>query len=340
MTTANERLIKILSGMKADRPACICPGGMMNMVTKALQDVCGVYLPEAHTEARLMADLAKAIYDNDCFENYGVPFCMTVEAEALGATCTMGTQLFEPHVTGYAIDTVEDYKKLTPMDLDSGRARVVLDAIRILKEETEGVPIIGNIVGPVSVASSVCEPTRYYKQMRQKRELTHEYMQFVTDDLIRFALAMIDAGADVIAMSDPSGTGEILGPKFFDEYAVTYINQVVDAVQAKGARIIVHICGQMKAVYDKGAKIHSDAFSFDAVVSRREAKKNLPDKVIMGNVSTFAIENQDEATVDKLTRAAYSSGSDIISPACGLGMGSPLNNVQQVLRTVKTFADE
>ena len=73
MTTANERLIKILSGMKADRPACICPGGMMNMVTKALQDVCGVYLPEAHTDARMMADLAKAIYDNDCFENYGVP---------------------------------------------------------------------------------------------------------------------------------------------------------------------------------------------------------------------------------------------------------------------------
>ena len=206
--------------MKADRPACICPGGMMNMVTKALQDVCGVYLPEAHTDARMMADLAKAIYDNDCFENYGVPFCMTVEAEALGATCTMGTQLFEPHVTGYAIDTVEDYKKLSPMDLNAGRAKVTLDAIRLLRAETKDVPIIGNIVGPVSVASSVCEPTRYYKQLRQKRELAHEYMQFVTDDLIRFALAMVEAGADVIALSDPSGTGEILGPKFFDEYAV------------------------------------------------------------------------------------------------------------------------
>ena len=169
MITANERLIKILSGMKADRPACICPGGMMNMVTKALQDTCGVYLPEAHTDARMMADLAKAIYDNDCFENYGVPFCMTVEAEALGASCTMGTQLFEPHVTGYAIDTVEDYKKLKPMDLEAGRAKVTLDAIRLLKAETKDVPIIGNIVGPVSVASSVCEPTRYYKQMRQKR---------------------------------------------------------------------------------------------------------------------------------------------------------------------------
>ncbi|MBR0307710.1 MAG: methylcobamide--CoM methyltransferase [Mogibacterium sp.] len=340
MTTFNERLIRILSGMKADRPACICPGGMMNMVTKALQDVCGVYLPEAHTDARMMADLAKAIYDNDCFENYGVPFCMTVEAEALGAQCTMGTQYFEPHVTGYAIDTVEDYKKLTPMDLEVGRAKVTLDAIRLLRTETKDVPIIGNIVGPVSVASSVCEPTRYYKQMRQKRELTHEYMQFVADDLIKFALAMVDAGADVIAMSDPSGTGEILGPKFFDEYAVTYINQVVDAIKEKtDAKTIVHICGQMKSVYDKVAKIHSDAFSFDAVVSLREARSNLPDKVIMGNVSTFAIEMQEEKTVDKLPRACYSNGSDIIAPACGLGMGSPLANVQQVLKTVKTFAE-
>ncbi len=337
MTTANERLIKILKGERVDRPACICPGGMMNMVTKELQDVAGVYLPEAHTDARMMADLAKAIVDQGCFENYGVPFCMSVEAEALGATCTMGSQLFEPHITGYAIDTVEDYKKLSPMDLNSGRAKVVLDAIKILKEETHDVPIIGNLVGPVSVASSVMEPTRYYKQLRQKRELAHEYMEFVTEQLIRFGVAEVEAGANVIVISDPSGTGEILGPKFFDEYAVTYINKVVDAVAAAGARTIVHICGQMKAVYDKVAKLHSDAFSFDAVVSIREAKKQLPDKVIMGNVSTFAIEMQDGKTVEKLTKNCYNQGSDIISPACGLGMGSPLGNVQEVLKTVRTF---
>ncbi|MBR0399539.1 MAG: methylcobamide--CoM methyltransferase [Mogibacterium sp.] len=339
MTTANERLIKILSGHKADRPACICPGGMMNMVTRELQDVAGVYLPEAHTDARLMADLAKAIVDQGCFENYGVPFCMSVEAEALGAVCTMGSQLFEPHITGYAIDTVEDYTKLSPMDLKSGRARVVLDAIRILRDETSDYPIIGNLVGPVSVASSVMEPTRYYKQLRQKRELAHEYMEFVTEQLIRFGKAEVEAGADVIVISDPSGTGEILGPKFFDEYAVTYINKVVDAVSALGAKTIVHICGQMKSVYDKVAKIHSDAFSFDAVVSIREAKKQLPDKVIMGNVSTFAIEMQDPKTVEKLAKSCYDAGSDIISPACGLGMGSPLENVKTVLNTVRTFGE-
>ena len=95
----------------------------------------------------------------------------------------------------------------------------------------------------------------------------------------------------------------------------------------------------MKSVYDKVAKINSDAFSFDAVVSLREARNNLPGKAIMGNVSTFAIEMQDEKTVEKLTKACYNNGSDIISPACGLGMGSELKNVQAVLKTVRTFSD-
>ena len=51
------------------------------------------------------------------------------------------------------------------------------------------------------------------------------------------------------------------------------------------------------------------------------------------------IEMQDEKTVEKLTRACYMNGSDIISPACGLGMGSDLHNVQAVLRTVRTFTE-
>ena len=51
-------------------------------------------------------------------------------------------------------------------------------------------------------------------------------MEFITDQLTAFGRAQIAAGADVIAISDPSGTGEILGPKYFEEFAVTYINRL------------------------------------------------------------------------------------------------------------------
>ena len=36
MLTPKERLKTVLSGKKADRTPCICPGGMMNMITEEL----------------------------------------------------------------------------------------------------------------------------------------------------------------------------------------------------------------------------------------------------------------------------------------------------------------
>ncbi|MBQ9067447.1 MAG: MtaA/CmuA family methyltransferase [Eggerthellaceae bacterium] len=338
MPSASERLHLILDGEKADRPPCICPGGMMNMVTVGLQDEISVFFPDAHYDAEKMAALAKAVYDNGFFENYGVPFCMTVEAEAMGAAVTMGRKEVEPHVTDYAFDDVHDYKQVKPMDLNAGRAKVVIDAIKILRSYGDDVPIVGNLVGPVSVASSVMEATRYYKQLRKEKELSHEYMDFITEELIRFGVAQVEAGADIIAIADPSGTGEIMGPQPFNEYAVPYIERLQRACQDAGARTIVHICGQMHSVYDQIAKISSNALSFDAIVPLKEARENLPGRVIMGNVSTFAIELKDPNKVKTLTKACIRNGSDIVSPACGLGMGSPSENVRAVLEAVKETA--
>ena len=335
MITANERLKTVLDGQKADRPPCICPGGMMNMVTVGLQDEISVFFPDAHYDAQKMAALAKAVYDRGFFENYGVPFCMTVEAEAMGAEVTMGRKDIEPHVTDYAFDDVRNYKQVKPIDLESGRAKVVLDAIKILKSYGDDVPIVGNLVGPVSVASSVMDAVKYYKQLRKQKELSHEYMDWITGELIRFGVAQVEAGADVIAIADPSGTGEIMGPGPFQEYAVPYIERLQRACQDAGAQTIVHICGQMHSVYNQIAQISSNALSFDAIVPLKEARENLPGRVIMGNVSTFAIERSSADKVRTLTRACMRNGTDIVAPACGLGMGSSSENVRAVLEAVK-----
>ncbi|MDD7362856.1 MAG: uroporphyrinogen decarboxylase family protein [Peptoniphilus sp.] len=328
MANERNRLLNVLRGEEADRAPCICPGGMMNMVTRDLMELSNVYLPEAHVDARKMADLAKAVYDKGCFENYGVPFCMTVEAQDMGAGVDMGSTVFEPRVNEYPIESVSDYKTLKPLDIDAGRGKVVLDAIRILKEETEGVPVIGNITGPVSTASSLMEPVHYYKELRRKNKESHEYMAFITEQLIQFALAEIDAGADIITISDPSGTGEILGPKLFEEFTVTYINQLLDAIEPTSVPVIVHICGRMTNVFEEVNHIHSHALSFDSIVSVSNAKKNLPGRLIMGNVSTYSLEYGDPQKVSSLTEACLHAGSDIISPACGIGMRSPIENIR------------
>ncbi len=331
MLTPKERLRQIFAGEKPDRPACICPGGMMNMVTTDLMEEIQTFLPEAHTDARKMAALAKAVYERGCFENCGVPFCMTVEAEEMGAKVDLGSQIYEPHVVGYAIETVSEFEKLSPVDLGKGRAKVVLEAIRILKEETRDVPIVGNLTGPVSTAGSLMEPVTLYKEMRKKNKEVHAYMEFITEQLIRFGQAQVEAGADVIAISDPSGTGEILGPNYFEEFAVTYINRLLLGLPREKLGSIVHICGQMQPVYREVDELRSDALSFDSVVPMKEARKHLPDRVLMGNVSTYALEFGTPDRVRTLTEGCVAAGSDIISPACGLGMRSPISNVREIL---------
>lgn len=325
-----ERMKKAMHGEQTDRPPCICPGGMMNMITTDLMDAAQVSWPEAHLDAQMMADLALANYEQGCFDNVGVPFCMTIEAEGMGAEVTMGSKVYEPHVTGYAIESVTEWKKITPMDMNSGRAKVVLDAIRILKSKNLDVPIVGNLTGPISTASSVMEPVVFYKELRKKRKEAHEYMEFVADEILKFARAQIEAGADIIAISDPSGTGEILGPKYFEEYAVKYINRIVDGLQKEKMGTIVHICGQMKNVYPQAAMIHSDVLSFDSCVAMSEAKKNLGERVLMGNVSTYTLEFGRPEKVKMLAAKCWKDGSSIISPACGLGTKSPLVNIRAI----------
>lgn len=334
---SRERLLSALKGNKVDRLPCICPGGMMNMIITELMEKTGIMWPDAHTDANKMADLAMAVYEYGMFENYGVPFCMTIEVESMGAGIDMGSKMFEPHVVDYVIDSVLDYKKLKVTDVNSGRAKVTTDAISILKNKGHGVPIVGNLSGPISVASSLMEPVTFYKELRRKKEDVHEFMGFVTNQIIEFGQAQVKAGADVIVISDPSGTGEILGPKYFEEYAVKYINMLIDGIREvdENFPIIVHICGQMRSVYSEIKELKADAFSFDTVVGIKEIREHMGDKILMGNISSFALESANEEKIKKMTENAINSGINIVSPACGLGTQSPMKNIQAILKTVK-----
>lgn len=334
---SRERLLSALKGNKVDRLPCICPGGMMNMIITELMERTGIMWPDAHIDANKMADLAAAVYEYGMFENYGVPFCMTIEAEAMGAGIDMGSKIFEPHVVDYVIDSVSEYNKLRALDVNSGRVKVTIDAISILNNKGSGVPIVGNLSGPISVASSLMEPVTYYKELRRKREDSHKFMEFVTEQIIKFGQAQVEAGADLITISDPSGTGEILGPKYFEEYAVKYLNMLIDGIREvdKDFPIIVHICGQMRSVYSQINELKADAFSFDAVVNIKEIRKHMEDKILMGNISSFALQSANEEKIKKMTENAINSGINIVSPACGLGTQSPMKNIQAILKTVK-----
>src|SRR5208283_1399120 len=101
-------LIAALQRLKVDRPPVICPGGMMNAAVVEIMDRADYGLPAAHYSEELMAGLAVEVYKKTGFENIGLPFCMTIEAEILGSRVNMGSLSCEPKIEKEAYPSVDD----------------------------------------------------------------------------------------------------------------------------------------------------------------------------------------------------------------------------------------
>lgn len=330
-----ERLLRILNGEATDRPPVICPGGMMNPCVTELIKKHNIEFVKANSDGKTMAALSKLVVDEKLFENYAVPFCMSIEAEAMGAVCDMGSDICEPHIKKYIVKNL-DINSFKKIDYTQGRPKAVLEAISILKNDE--IPVIGNVPGPFSVGTSVVEPLTVYVALKKQKETAHEFFNFIAEETGRFALEQVRAGADLITISDPSGTGEILGPKFFDEYMVTYMNKMIDIIRKdKPVPIIVHICGQMKKVFELLNIIKADAFSFDAIVSLQQAKEKI-NRPVMGNISTYALENLTPDKIKQMAVTRVKQRIDIIAPACGLAMNSKLENIKNILIGVEDAA--
>lgn len=338
--TPSALLYQTLKGRTLKRAPCICPGGMMNMLTTEMMERCSSTWPQAHVDARAMARLAAFPFENHLFDNVGVPFCMTVEAEAMGAKVDLGDLHTEPRVSGYAIGSVEERGSLPAMDLASGRSKVVLDAIRLLADAYADAAIVGNLTGPISTSSSVVDANIFYRELRKKKEAAHALVDFVTDQLVAFGRAQIEAGAEFIAISDPSGTGEILGPRLFEEYALPALNRICCELKPLCKGVIVHICGQLHSIYPQLRMLECDAVSVDAIVNVRELRKNVPGKAIMGNVSTFALANGKESLIRSLCRSSLEGGVDILAPACGLGTTSSVESIALMMKCAEEAAGE
>lgn len=324
---SKERLYWAVNSQPIDRVPCICPGGMMNMiVTEILDD--DLNWPSAHTDPVKMAKLAMKSHELGGFENLGVPFCMTVEAEALGASVHLGNCQTEPKVTEYAIRRTADLEGLKSVNFQQGRLKTVIESVAYLKENTVDVPIIGNLVGPISLATSILDPMVFYKDLRKNPKEVHKLLEAVTEVIIEFGKKQLAAGADWITISDPSGTGEILGERNFNAFALPYLNKIIDALnEVKTNSVIVHICGRLNQVYGSIQELNNSVISFDAVTNISVVKENVTNKVLMGNVSTYTLEFGTEEQVAGLAQKAIKDGVGILSPACGVGMGTPVKNL-------------
>lgn len=325
-----DRLLNVLWGETVDRPPVICPGGMMSAcVTEVIEEI----YDDHNLNPNAMAMAANKIHSEIGFENLGVPFAMVAEAEPLGIKIDRGNKVVEERVVEYNSEPLEAImEKHNIIPKQSNRMGIAIEAIRKLKNDR--VPVIGNITGHISTATSIVDPLLIFKMLKKEPDMVYSFFKYINKYLIEYAVEMIKAGADVIAISDPSATGEILGGKNFDQFAVPFYKEIIGEIHAKKVPVIVHICGRANTIINGLNSIGANALSFDSAVSMKNTKSMINTR-LMGNVSTQLLHTGEKERIVSITNNCIASGVDIVSPACGLSMATPIDKLRTMTDYVK-----
>ncbi len=167
--------------------------------------------PQVYTEREQIARLAQTIRTWEGSQWCLLPFCHTLEAEAMGANIILGDGLTGPRAREFSCSSLDETMERR-MDWNNPRLRETLAACRLLKEKDE--KILFQISGPLTVLNSLLPAELLFRSLRKEPEKVLELFRRFAEDSLHFAKLAEEAGADIISYADPMGGVGIIGPKF------------------------------------------------------------------------------------------------------------------------------
>jgi uroporphyrinogen decarboxylase len=143
----------------------------------------------------------------------------------------------------YRVESMEDVEVLKVPD-PATTMDFVLETVRRVKEALAGqVPLIGFSGAPFTLASYILEgggSRNYLKTktlMYRRPRVWHALMEKLTDTVVAYLMAQVEAGADAVQLFD-SWVGA-LSPVDFREYVAPYTRRIVREVKATGVPFIL-----------------------------------------------------------------------------------------------------
>ena len=329
-----NQVLQIINGQRAEGPVCASP---LVTVTLSQMKVSGLYYPTAHEDPPTMARLASLIHTSVGFDGIRVPFDLCVEAEALGCKVRKGDKESPPMVVEPAFKEKEAIK--IPGDVfEKGRFHVVFEAIRILKIEFGSrVSVFAGMVGPLTLIGSLYDAAKVMRWAIKDPERMRGNLDKAAGFLAEYANRLLEAGADVISMLDPTASGDLLSQKHFERDIIPVYQKM--RKQIKGP-IVLHICGRTTNFLDSLPESGFEAFSFEGPkVSVKTAREKIRDRMILvGNVPTYdVLLFGTPERVREESLKALEEGIDILAPACGIPIQTPVENLRTMVEAVEEF---
>ena len=189
-----------------------------------------IKFPEAYMEWDIMAQLAIAIKEHDNAAFCELPFCHTLEAEALGGIINYGDEKIGPRAKEYIYTTAEELLSLPEIDFTKGRIAEVLKACRYLTEKGENVILY--VSGPFTILNALMDARHVFKILKKNPEAMQRIFEKLQNEILRFIEEAQKSGVNMISYGDSTGGLNILGPKLSEEVVERFTYPLFKRVEA------------------------------------------------------------------------------------------------------------
>lgn len=242
-----------------------------------------------------------------CHEKYGIDCLWTIsdsvrEPQDLGADVVVPDNGV-PYCRTPFIEGPEDFRKLKLMDPASGRAmNDRIETVRYLKETSRGeAPVIGWIEGALAASCNMMGVAPFMLLMMDEPEAAQELLSFCFEQELKFALAQVEAGADIVGVGDAAAS--LIGPAMYEEFAIDYEKKLIGEIHRAGALAKLHICGNINPILELASQTGADILDCDHMVDMARAAELMRGKgCVCGNFDPVSVALQ--GTVEDVRRAS------------------------------------
>ncbi len=328
MMTPKQRLLARIEGRPVDK----VPN--LSIVMQAAAQHAGVpygqYASDyrAHVESQI---LTAKDFGLDILTVMSDPYR---ETSAYGAQIEYQTDGLPLCKTTVLTDINRWEEQLKPWDaLSCERTRATVDAIRLFKERVdEQYMIAGWVEGAFAELCDLAGVTEGMTMLFDDEEKASEAMGFITEQAVGFARAQVEAGADIIGIGD--AVASLISADMYERLVMPHEKQIIEAVHGLGARVKLHICGNINHLLALMVETGADIIDIDHMVDLTNALTLAEGKCsICGNLNPAGtILNGTPAQIREETLKCLALGTPtfILSSGCEVPKGTPYANFKAI----------
>ncbi len=298
----------------------------------------GTSWPTAHEDPEQMATLGASLHELAGLEDAKIPFCLAVEAESMGCEVDLGSGGRTPEVVKSPFDDPREIE--IPDNFEtSGRIPVICEAVEILHERYDNLPVCVGITGPFTVAGHMIGVEEILKMINLDYWGVDEAVEVATEAVMAYIKELNEVKPDVICVADPTSSGDLLSPLDFQQISRPPLEDIEKAMKSQN---VLHICGHTGNMLKDMLSCGYNGISIEEAVDMsyaQEVKASLGDKCqVCGNISTSRTlfrGTPEEVRTEVLQ--ALEKGVDVVAPSCGIAASSPLVNIQAMVNARNEF---